>query len=288
MVQSYLLMLQDVPILDHDIVGIYPFRDKIVITHFETGYSTQEKFEKEKCLPSYALLDTFSMDFKVRRQTYLSYYEQQTFSANDAVCYWENDCFLMNTYRWYNDFSKPIAKIMQITDTSLLEIGDAPAPSQIVVNDQKTYIFGNHEVKMASCFIMECRDTASKNVRWKLKLSAYLYTEIEEQNGILYFGTAGKGGRFYGVHLENGSVIFSYYTGGTEQFKWYKGEVLLADRKNKPVLVNPLTGIESRKVEFGKFAFTVDQFMLVISDKLYAVASRKNEMYAVCADLNAP
>lgn len=286
MVQSYPLILQDVPFLDHDIVGIYPFRDKIVITHFAFGYTTQEEYDKEKRTPSYALLDTFSMDFKTRQQAYLSYYEQEIFSACDTVCYWESDCFLMNTKR-YSGFRQTIAKIVQITDTGLLEIGDAPTPSQIVENDKKTYIFGKQEVKMASCFIMECRDAASKNVRWKLKLSAYLYTEIEEQNGILYFGTAGKGGRLYGVHLEDGSVIFNYYTGGTVQFTWYNGEVLLADHKGKPVLLNPLTGIESQKFEFGKFRFTVDQFMLVIADKLYAVASRKNEMYAVCADLSA-
>lgn len=284
MIQSYPLTFEGISCGSLDIVDIYSLGNKIAIPHFAFGPTTQEEYDKEKRTPSYALLDTFSMDFSERKQAHLLYTEQEIFSASDAVCYWENGRFLLNTRR-YSGFSQTISKIMQITATNLVELGDAPAPIQMIYNDKKIYTFGNQEIKMVSHFRMECRDSVSQNVLWKLKLSAYLYTEVEEQNDILYFGTAGKGGRFYGVSLADGSVVFSLNTGGTVRFTWYKGWIIVADRKSKPVLLNPVDGVEMQRIEFGKFTFTVDQFMLVIGDRLYAVASCKNEIYAVCVDL---
>lgn len=285
MIQSYPLILEGIPFRSHEIVGIYSLWDKVAVIHFAFGYITQEEYDKENCTPSYVLLDTFSLDFNERKQAHLSYYEQGTFSAFDAACYWDNNNFLLNTKR-YKGFDHSIAKLIQISDTNLAEFGGAPPPpTQMTYNEEKIYTFGEQEVYMSSKFIMECRESSSKMTRWKLKLSAYLYTQVEEENGVLYFGTAGNGGRFYGVNATNGSIIFSYNTGGTERFTRYREYILLADRQGKPTLLNPKDGIEVRKIEFGKFKFTAYQTMLVIKDKLYAIASGKDAMYAVCADL---
>lgn len=230
------------------------------------------------------LLDVFPADFSEHNQTYLAYYEQETFSAFDADFCKKDGHYLLTTRR-YEGFSASIAKIIEVRDTELFEIGDAPAPVKQVYNDSKTYTFGDYAVRMASQFIMECRSQTSGEVIWKLKLSAYLYTEIDERNGILYFGTAGNGGRFYGVSLVDGSIVFNYNTGGTVRFAWYKGNPLLTNRKGRPVLLNPEDGSEIRQIDCGKFKVTFDQYMMVKGDRLYAVASGKDGMYAMCVDL---
>jgi len=268
----------------HSIVGIYELRDKIVCIHFAFGFVTPEEYAKDKRTPSYVLLDVFSADFSEHTQAYLAYREQEIFSASDAEFYQKDDRFFLNTKR-YQGFSITIAKILEIRDTELLEIGNASAPIKQIYNDSKTYIFGDYAIRMASQFIMECRSQTSGEIIWRLKLSAYLYTEIDERNGILYFGTAGNGGRLFAVSLADGSIVFSYNTGGTVRFLWYKDCLLLTDRKDKPVLLNPEDGSEIRQIDCGKFKFSVDQYMLVKDDRLYAVANGKDAMYAVCIGL---
>ena len=49
--------------------------------------------------------------------------------------------------------------------------------------------------------------------------------------GVLYFGTAGKGGDLYAVDAKSGEVVFKFKTSGTEHFVWIKGQILLANRK---------------------------------------------------------
>lgn len=284
MIKSFPLTFDGIILQQNEIVDLCLLENKIAIVHFAFGHTTQEEFDKEKRTPSYVLLETYSLDFDEHQQAFLSYYEQETFSASDAICYWDQNRLLLNTQR-YKGFNPSIAKIIQIRDTMLIEIEDAPQPIQAIYNDHKCFIFGEIEVHMASRFIMECRMCATKKILWKLKLSAYLYTPVEENKGILYFGTAGKGGRFYGVNAATGVVIFNYNTGGTVNFAHYNEQFIIADRKGKPILIDALDGTERQKIEFGKFKITYDQYMLVNQDKLYAIVRGKDGMYAICADL---
>jgi hypothetical protein len=271
---------------NHGFVGIYELGDKIAFIRVGFGTVSPEEYEKDKSTPQYVLSDMFSADFSEHRQTYLLYRTTSMFSASDAVCYWEDGRFLLNTKRYTGFISEYIAKIIEVRDTELVEIGDAPEPIQMIYSDGKTYTFGDLAVRMATQFMMECRSQTSGELVWKLKLSAYLYTEVEERNGILYFGTAGNGGRFYGVSAADGSVVFDYNTGGTVNFAWYKGDVLLSDKKGQPVLLNPRDGSEVRRLDFGKFKFTANHNMLIIDNRLYATVSGKDTMYAVCVDLD--
>lgn len=282
--QAVPLKLEAVPFRHHSIVEIYEFHDKIAYIHFAFGFVLPEKYEIDKCTPSYVFSDMFSKDFSKHYQAYLEYYEQETFTASSATCYWEGNSFFLNT-KYYESTSASIAKVIEIRDKELLEVCDAPAPLKRIYNDSKTYAFGDFTVRMASKFSMECQSLASGKTLWKLKLSAYLYTEIDENNGILYFGTAGNGGRFYGVSLADGSVLFSYNNGGTVRFAWYNDSILLADKKGKPVLLNSKDGSEIRQIDFGEFKFHADQYMIIKDDQLYAVASGTGVMYAVCVDL---
>ena len=226
----------------------------------------------------------FSADFTEHCQAYLEYRKKELFTANDTACYWESDRFFINTKR-YEGFSPSIAKVIEIRDTELVEIKNAPVPIKQIYNDSKTYKFEDYAISMASPFMMKCKSQTSGETIWKLKLNAYLYTEIEERNGVLYFGTAGKGGRFYGVYLASGEVAFDYNTGGTERYGWYKGNVLMSNRKYKPVLISPKDGSEVRQIDIGEFKLTVYQYMLIKDDRLYAIASGSDTMYALCVDL---
>ncbi len=80
-------------------------------------------------------------------------------------------------------------------------------------------------------------------------------------------------------------MIFKLDTGGTERFAWCKDKILLADRRNKPVLISADDGSVAREIEFGEFQFGSDQIMLASGGRLYAVANDGAAMYAVCADI---
>lgn len=141
---------------------------------------------------------------------------------------------------------------------------------------------------------------AKGKILWRLKLGAYLYTPVCLRGGAtshfdaqgkrrgretLYFGTAGKGGHLYAVDAASGEVIFKLDTGGTEHFAWFDDKILLADRRNKPVLISADDGLILKEVEFGEFQFGSDQIMLASKGRLYAVANDGAAMHAVCADL---
>jgi PQQ enzyme repeat domain protein len=50
---------------------------------------------------------------------------------------------------------------------------------------------------------------------WRLKLGIYLYAPVCLREGVLYFGTADKGGDLYAVEAKSGEVIFKFKTSGT-------------------------------------------------------------------------
>ena len=120
---------------------------------------------------------------------------------------------------------------------------------------------------------------------WRLKLGAYLYTPVCLRDGVLYFGTAGKGGDLYAVDAKSGEVMFKFKTSGTEHFVWAEGQILLANRKNKPVLISAKDGLLLKEIEFEKFRLSADQIMLVSGGRLYAVANDGAKIYAVCAEI---
>ncbi|MDO4875358.1 MAG: hypothetical protein Q3967_04770 [Campylobacter sp.] len=93
---------------------------------------------------------------------------------------------------------------------------------------------------------------------WWLKLGAYLYTPVCFCEGVLYFGTAGKSGDLYAVDAKSGEVMFKFKTSGTEHFVWVEGQILLANCKNKPVLISAKEGLLLKEIEFEKFMLGVD------------------------------
>ena len=306
MVRSYPLDMPGVEFRGHGVTGIYEMDERIAFVHFAFGVPSELEIA-QKLTPNYVLLDTFSRDFSEHKRSTLTYKQSEIFIASDALCYPENGHFMLNT-RYYKGYINSPAKLIKISDGLMSELGVAKEPVKEIYNDAKTYEFDGFCVRMSSPFMMECKEilggtefkSAAKDENlnasvprkeqgarigktiWRLKLGAYLYTPVYLREGVLYFGTAGKGGDLYAVDAKSGEVVFKFKASGTEHFIWVKDQILLANRKNKPVLISAKDGLLLEEIEFEKFSLSADQIMLVSGGRLYAVANDGAKIYAVC------
>ncbi|WP_257640043.1 PQQ-binding-like beta-propeller repeat protein [Campylobacter concisus] len=305
----YPLDMPGVEFRGHGVTGIYEMDERIAFVHFAFGVPSELEIA-QKLTPNYVLLDTFSRDFSEHKRSTLIYKQSEIFIASNARCYPENGYFVLNT-RYYKGYINSPAKLIKISDGLMSELGVAKEPVKEIYNDAKTYEFDGFCVRMSSPFMMECKEilggaelkseAKDENLNtnlppkeqgarigksiWRLKLGAYLYTPVCLREGVLYFGTAGKGGDLYAVDAKSGEVMFKFKTSGTEHFVWIKGQILLANRKNKPVLISAKDGLLLKEIEFEKFRLSADQIMLVSGGRLYAVANDGAKIYAVCAEI---
>ncbi|WP_304126466.1 PQQ-binding-like beta-propeller repeat protein [Mogibacterium diversum] len=276
---AYPLTWDDIELRANNTVGIYKIKNKIAVL---SCVSYTAHVDDSKDYMQGFILTNFSTDFTNHGQIRLM--DLDDISALDCELNEKDGRFIINTKK-YKGYRKSLEKLIEVTDEELKVIGDAPTPLDNIYSDGKVYCFGNIEVYMHSAFIMACREADSGKVIWKTKLGAYLYTDVDEKDGILYFGTDGMGGKFFAVNLSDGSIKYSYNTKGTSNFLYYKDYVLLSNEKNKPVLINRNDGTLYKKLEFDKFEITVYQQMIIDNDKLYAIAAKGNTAYAVCTDL---
>ena len=269
----------DIELRANTAIGIYKIKNKIAVLNC-VSYAVEADGPKDYMHGF--ILTNFSTDFTNHGQIRLM--DLDDISALDCELSEKDGRFIINTKK-YKGYSKSLEKLIEVTDTELKVIGDAPTPLDNLYSDSKVYSFGNLEVYMHSVFIMVCREADSGKVVWKTNLGAYLYTDVDEKDGTLYFGTDGKGGKFFAVNLTDRSIKYSYNTRRTSNFLYYKNYVILSDEKNKPVLINRNDGSLHKKLEFEKFEITVYQQMIVEDDKLYVIAAKGNTAYAVCTDL---
>ena len=276
---AYPLTWDDIELRANNTVGIYKIKNKIAVL---SCVSYTAHVDDSKDYMQGFILTNFSTDFTNHVQIRLM--DLDDISALDCELNEKDGRFIINTKK-YKGYRKSLEKLIEVTDEELKVVGDTPAPLDNIYSDGKVYCFGNIEVYMHSAFIMACRVADSGKVIWKTKLGAYLYTDVDEKDGILYFGTDGMGGKFFAVNLSDVSIKYSYNTRGTSNFLYYKDYVLLSNEKNKPVLINRNDGTLYKKLEFDKFEITIYQQMIVDNDKLYAIAAKGNTAYVVCTDL---
>ena len=295
------LKLDNIICRSHHIIGIYELNGKIVFLHSMLGDVPKEEITKDTIFPNYIIADFFAPDFNVHTQDVLIYPDKRVLYETCCECEPGKDSLVLNTMRYTpkggiftdNGRHNTLDKIIEIRDNFLFEIGESPDPTEKAHSDKKTYIFGDYAVYMASPFTMECCSKTTGTVIWKQKISAYLYTDIEEKNGMLYFGTAGKGGHFYGLSLQDGNVIFSYNTGGTVSYEWFGGNIFVTDRKGDVVLIDSKTGMELNRFVLKRFEADRQKLhampnMLIKEDKLYITAYSHSDFYdfyALCIDL---
>ena len=127
-------------------------------------------------------------------------------------------------------------------------------------------------VRMASEMTMECTDLDG-TPRWRLRLFQWLHTPVEFRGDRIWFGTAGRGGRFYGVDLGTGAVVVDVDTGGTVDYRWWGPDhVVLPD---PDILILDVRSGDRRRLRLGPLEIRDAHTMLLDGDVLYASAFRR-------------
>ena len=274
------------PFRHYKVIDIVPFQEKIAVLQFASADVSKKMVKNGVYVDRHILVDIFSEDFTSQKQLSFSFEEDQPCYRSDAYYYREGErlFILIEYYKLDNIFVTN--KVFEITENEVIELSFCCIPQKRIFNDAKVYSFGDKEVFMQSPFMMSCRDKQNQKTLWKYKLSAYLYTEVEEYNDILYFGTAGKGGYFYGVSLNNGQTVFSYNTGQTVHFIRSGERIIISDKKQKPMLINALTGEIIHSLDIGKYTIDYEQQMLWYKNRFYGIVRNKEkDLSVVCVNI---
>ena len=274
------------PFRHYKVIDIVPFQEKIAVLQFASADVSKKMVKNGVYVDCYILVDIFSEDFTSQKRLSFSFEEDEPCYRSDAYYYREGKrlFILIEYYKLDNIFVTN--KVFEITENEVIELSFCCIPQKRIFNDAKVYSFGDKEVFMQSPFMMSCRDKQNQKTLWKYKLSAYLYTEVEEYNDILYFGTAGKGGYFYGVSLNNGQTVFSYNTGQTVHFVRSGEGIIISDKKQKPMLINALTGEIIHSLDIGKYTIDYEQQMLWYKNRFYGIVRNKEkDLSVVCVNI---
>ena len=274
------------PFRHYKVIDIVPFQEKIAVLQFASADVSKTMVKNGVYVDHYILVDIFPEDFTSQKRLSFSFEEDEPCYRSDAYYYREGErlFILIEYYKLDNIFVTN--KVFEITENEVIEQSFCCIPQKRIFNDAKVYSFGDKEVFMQSPFMMSCRDKQNQKTLWKYKLSAYLYTEVEEYNDILYFGTAGKGGYFYGVSLNNGQTVFSYNTGQTVHFVRSGEGIIISDKKQKPMLINALTGEIIHSLDIGKYTIDYEQQMLWYKERFYGIVRNKEkDLSVVCVNI---
>ena len=274
------------PFRHYRVIDIVPFQEKIAVLQFASADVSKTMVKNGVYVDHYILVDIFPEDFTSQKRLSFSFEEDQPCYRSDAYYYREGEqlFILIEYYKLDNIFVTN--KVFEITENEVIEQSFCCIPQKRIFNDAKIYSFGDKEVFMQSPFMMSCRDKQNQKTLWKYKLSAYLYTQVEEYNDILYFGTAGKGGYFYGVSLNNGQTVFSYNTGQTVHFVRSGERIIISDKKQKPMLINALTGEIIHSLDIGKYTIDYEQQMLWYKERFYGIVRNKEkDLSVVCVNI---
>ena len=274
------------PFRHYKVIDIVPFQEKIAVLQFASADVSKMMVKNGVYVDRHILVDIFSEDFTSQKRLSFFFEEDEPCYRSDAYYYREGErlFILIEYYKLDNIFVTN--KVFEITENEVIEQSFCCIPQKRIFNDAKVYSFGDKEVFMQSPFMMSCRDKQNQKTLWKYKLSAYLYTEVENYNDILYFGTAGKGGYFYGVSLNNGQTVFSYNTGQTVHFVRSGEGIIISDKKQKPMLINALTGEIIHSLDIGKYTINYEQQMLWYKNRFYGIVRNKEkDLSVVCVNI---
>ena len=274
------------PFRHYRVIDIVPFQQKIAVLQFASADVSKTMVKNGVYVDRHILVDIFSEDFTSQKRLSFSFEEDQPCYRSDAYYYREGERLFILIEYYILDNIFVTNKVFEITENEVIEQSFCCIPQKRIFNDAKVYSFGDKEVFMQSPFMMSCRDKQNQKTLWKYKLSAYLYTEVEEYNDILYFGTAGKGGYFYGISVNNGQTVFSYNTGQTIRFVRSGERIIISDKKQKPMLINALTEEIIHSLDIGKYTIDYEQQMLWYKNRFYGIVrNKKKDLSVVCIDI---
>lgn len=107
---------------------------------------------------------------------------------------------------------------------------------------------------------------------WKISCQGYLYTEMKRYSDLIVFGTAGRGGHFYGVNLKTGNIVIDINTGGTSKFLFCDNYIYLylCGKKGRLVKVNESGEIADEILLPGQVYHECP--LALINDKIYTLS----------------
>ena len=139
------------------------------------------------------------------------------------------------------------------------------------------YQFGNKIIRYNQRSKLTCFDISSRKLIWERTIKAYIYTKIEQKENLLFFGTAGKGGAFYCLNLDDGKILAEYNNGDASDFSWHKDNIIIKDKKGNLVKINSQNGetIEELKLK-DKISFYAP--ILINDDQIFVRTDNKKEL----------
>lgn len=209
----------------------------------------------------------------------------------------EDGSVFLDTGRYFKesgavDAQNKYLKLLRFSEVGFEVAGESVERSPMVFNDAKTYTFGELEVAIPkkSTRKLVCKHKHSGETVWEFHFVAYLYTEIIEREGILYFGTSGWGGHFYGVRLADGALVLDINTRGTEHFTVHEGKIYMVGEGCGLLRYDPASGSQELLQLPKKIGLVPEVDFLIADGNLYAAAylSKKDrplELFAVCIEL---
>ena len=272
-----------------------PYLDQYVLAASFNTKTGEKKAARLKMLPkgrslsipAYWEVSQVNGEIMINTGKYINAFEIERYltqSVVDGKIEWKRN---ERTRQYY-------ASIIGYSEKGLAVISDSPVAEARVFNDAKSYTFGDHVVAIAkkSTRKLECRRNSDGKVCWTFVFVGYLYSKIEEKDGVIFFGTAGQGGHFYGLKLEDGSLLHDINTHGTVHFSWYYDAVCLIDSKGNLLVYNPATKA-TRYFELGNgLALHNEVNFLIQGDLLFAIVCQsikkmehEFDIFAVCIDL---
>ncbi len=87
----------------------------------------------------------------------------------------------------------------------------------------------------------QCVDFTGK-LLWTEKHKGYRYTDFEEVNDCIIFGTAGHGGGLYCYRKSDGHCLCAIDTRGTTRYIWSNNRIVSRGRDGELLFINPFKG----------------------------------------------
>jgi outer membrane protein assembly factor BamB len=105
---------------------------------------------------------------------------------------------------------------------------------------ESRYLFNEKLLNYNQFSTIDCYNKETNCKLWKIKIKGYLYTNLEYKDNLIFFGTAGKGGAFYCVNLDNGNILTEYSNTDASNYEWINNYVLIRDVKGNLIKIDPL------------------------------------------------
>lgn len=136
---------------------------------------------------------------------------------------------------------------------------------------QDSFLFENYELSHKGDFGYQCKRNGK--LLWTFAGRGYLYSDVYRYHNLIYWCTAGYGGHFYVLSIEDGSIMLDIDTGGTASVECEGSLVYILSRKPKSeVLCIDLSSVSiiARLPIEGKVSdYSV---MKLFDNKIYAVS----------------